>query len=89
VIAPEIIAHADWGVHPRKRQLAVARLMRTAHGGAEQYEVVSLAPTPGDMLGVLTRTAARQTLVGFDFPIGLPRGIRACRRHLALPGFSR
>jgi hypothetical protein len=68
VIPPTVIAHADWGTHPRKRQLAVARL------DAGHYRVMSLAPARDALFGALRDSAAPgQALVGFDFPIGFPR----------------
>ena len=75
MISPAIIAHADWGTAPRKRQLATARLL--PDGAC--YQVVSVAPAPigqgtQDDLFHRLRAAAEpgQAMVGFDFPIGLP-----------------
>ena len=75
MITPALIAHADWGTAPGKRQLAMARLLP---GGAG-YQVVSVAPAPtgqrpqGDLFQYL-RAAAEpgQAVIGFDFPVGLP-----------------
>ena len=68
---PVAIAHADWGVHPRKRWVATAQLQP---GGTYAVE----APRP---VGIHGSTAQRMhigdtldgaVLLGFDFPIGLP-----------------
>lgn len=66
----ELIVHADWGSSPGKRWLCVAERV------ADTYRV--LAPEPvGDLQRfwprLLKRAAGRATLIGFDFPIGLPR----------------
>jgi hypothetical protein len=75
MITPAVIAHADWGIAPRKRQLAVA----TLHPAGVGYEVVSVAPAPtgqpppGDLFQYLSAMAGRgQAMIGFDFPVGLP-----------------
>src|SRR6202034_4243046 len=75
MITPALIAHADWGTAPGKRQLAVARLLP---GGA-CYQVVSVAPAPtgqqpqGDLFQYLSAAAEPgQAMIGFDFPVGLP-----------------
>jgi hypothetical protein len=76
---PSVVAHADWGLHPRKRQVARARLTDAINPGRQRsYEVYSLAPAPSaedapDLLRDLQREAGPgQALLGFDFPIGLP-----------------
>jgi len=66
---PDLVAHADWGSAPSKRVAAIAQL------DSGRYEVVSLAAVgDGDLLARL-RASYRpfQAVVGFDFPIGLPR----------------
>jgi hypothetical protein len=75
MITPAVIAHADWGTAPRKRQLAVATLLPAGFG----YKVVSVAPAPtgqppqGDLFQYLSAAAGRgQAMIGFDFPVGLP-----------------
>jgi hypothetical protein len=105
---PAVVAHADWGCDPRKRQLAVARL--TAPVVAPRYEVVSLAPAPDDLfagldflgldffgldppgldsagLGLGVVGGSRGCLVGFDFPIGLPRAYADAAGVAAFPPF--
>jgi hypothetical protein len=69
---PGWIAHADWGASAAKRVAAVAKL----HGD----EYVVYAPRPvGPDGGLLDRMyvsgarPGRPALLGFDFPIGLPR----------------
>ncbi len=71
---PGYIAHADWGINPKKRQVAVAE---QAPDG--KYRVVSLGPARSAVGGELSvglnvvRRGDRQLLAGFDFPVGLPR----------------
>lgn len=68
---PAVVAHADWSVDPRKRQ--VARAVRTEAGG-----YTALAPEPvGGLEDFLDRLAAaagagETVFAGFDFPLGLP-----------------
>jgi len=66
---PDLVAHADWGSAPRKRVVAVAR--RSAAG----YEIVGLSAAGGaDLVATLRRRYQPvQAVLGFDFPIGLPR----------------
>jgi hypothetical protein len=72
---PDRIAHADWGTAAAKRVVATAELVDGA------YEVH--APrTVGESGGLiermgLARTTGRRTLLGFDFPIGVPRAYAA------------
>lgn len=72
--APELVAHADWGTHPRKRQVATAELLAGSTREEARYRVAGLrAADPVDALDDLTsRNPAGTTVVGFDFPIGLP-----------------
>ena len=68
---PAQIAHADWGTTADKRVVATAEL----EGGV--YRVHS-PRTVGDIGGLiermgLTAEPGRSTLLGFDFPIGIPR----------------
>jgi len=69
----DIVAHADWGSDPRKRVVAVARKV------ADGHEIVSLAAAPdGDLLaGLALEYQPFQSIIGFDFPIGLPRAYAA------------
>lgn len=87
---PAIVAHADWGLSPRKRWVAIARL----NTFSDTYEAV--APSPdGDPATLLRRLAAEgegSALAGFDFPIGVPMayaeaiGVKSFRSLLALAG---
>ena len=68
---PEIIVHADWSVHPRKRWAC-----RATRGDAGIYRVA--APTLVGCLDQFFPDLCRDTprggaiLAGFDFPLGLP-----------------
>ena len=67
---PRLVAHADWSVHGSKRWMAVAEL------SAGVYELASpeRVDDPGTLLSRLRhRSEGMQIVVGFDFPIGLPR----------------
>jgi hypothetical protein len=69
--APTLIVHADWGSSPNKRWMAKARLQK-------EGRYLALASEPvGDLATWLVRLKeAGQdgcVLLGFDFPIGLPR----------------
>ena len=70
-LAPTVVAHADWGTAPAKRWLV------RAERRGDRY--VAHAPEPvGEASGLLRRLHAGAAgggpvLVGFDFPIGLPR----------------
>jgi hypothetical protein len=94
VVLPAIAAHADWGVTPRKRQVAVARLASGRPGTAAGYVVTSLAPAPaegapeGDPLQRLAAAAAPgQAIAGLDFPIGLPRAYATAAGISSFPPF--
>jgi hypothetical protein len=79
---PGLVAHADWGCDPRKRQVAVAALAAPPGGG---YRVVSLAAAAGGRPGgpadvfddLSAQSPAAAVLLGFDFTIGLPRAYAA------------
>jgi hypothetical protein len=79
----DLVAHADWGSDPRKRLVATAR--RTAG----RYQIVSLAPAPdGDLLAKLAeRYRPFRAVIGFDFPIGLPRAYAAAVGARSFPEF--
>jgi len=70
---PRVVAHADWGVGTAKRWVAVAVL-----GADGRYR--ALAPRPVgpegpvlERLGVAPDAPRSGVVLGFDFPIGLPR----------------
>ena len=66
-----IVAHADWGIDPRKRWVAAAK------GNVRDGWLASPASPMPDGSDLRSRIQAcsddEQLLVGFDFPIGLPR----------------
>jgi hypothetical protein len=72
---PKYIAHADWGSNPRKCQVALAELVGSAYQVVELDSADVQAVAKGDLrLGAhLTPSQDGQLLLGFDFPIGLPR----------------
>jgi hypothetical protein len=93
MVLPTIVAHADWGTAPRKRQVAVARLAAGA-AQASGYAVTSLGPAPdgsgpaGDLLDALAAAAAPgQAVAGFDFAIGLPRAYALAAGICSFPEF--
>lgn len=69
---PALIAHADWSTDPKKR--AIARALRMADGS-----YTALTPEPvSDLPDLFARLRAAAgaggtALMGFDFPLGLPR----------------
>jgi len=88
---PTVIAHADWGTGPRKRQVAMARLLP---GGGARYLAVSVSPAPDgqwpkdDLFGQLRAAASPgQAMVGFDFPIGLPSAYAKAAGISSFPEF--
>jgi hypothetical protein len=95
---PAVVAHADWGCDPRKRQVATAVLAPEA--APAHYRVVSLAAAPGgaagrpDLFAALAGLAALAgrpgtgtVLIGFDFTIGLPRAYAAAVGAESFPAF--
>jgi len=65
-----IVAHADWGVDPRKQWVA------TATGSLRDgWLAAAVAPLPEgrDLRSRLQARLDEQLVAGFDFPIGLPR----------------
>jgi hypothetical protein len=96
---PAVVAHADWGCDPRKRQVATAVLAPEA--GPAHYRVVSLAAAPGggrgerpglfaELAGVAElagRPGTGTVLIGFDFTIGLPRAYAAAVGAESFPAF--
>ena len=68
---PELVAHADWSVHPAKRWVARARL-----GAGGRYRLAVPEPV-GDLAAFRADLAApgpgqAPRFLGFDFPLGLP-----------------
>jgi hypothetical protein len=65
-----LVAHCDWGSHPRKRWLALAR---PSPGGGYVAHAPALAGPPETLLARLWAAAAgRPVLLGLDLPLGLP-----------------
>ncbi|MGH3224239.1 MAG: hypothetical protein ACRDPY_37085 [Streptosporangiaceae bacterium] len=90
VIWPSLVTHADWGTDRRKRQVAAARLSRSGGGAHGCYVVESLGPAAdnGGFFGQLCEAAAPgQAMIGFDFPLGLPRAYSAVAGIKAFPAF--
>jgi hypothetical protein len=70
---PRVVAHADWGVGAAKRWVAVALL-----GPDGRYRALAPRPVGRDgpiirRLGVPGGDPRGGVVLGFDFPIGLPR----------------
>jgi hypothetical protein len=69
---PAVVAHADWSFGPKKRWIASAQLDRASR----TYSVSAPKPV-GDASSLLQRlnagAAGGSVLVGFDFPIGIPK----------------
>jgi hypothetical protein len=83
---PDLAAHADWSVDPRKRWITVAR--RTPAGWT------LAAPRPvGDVSTLLDRLIRQAgggaVALGADLPIGLPRAYAAARPEADFPAFLR
>jgi hypothetical protein len=71
---PDRVAHADWGTAPAKRAIASAEL----RDGAFHARAPSVFGGTGRLLEDMgLGGASAQTLLGFDFPIGLPRAYAA------------
>jgi hypothetical protein len=83
---PTYIAHADWGLKAAKRQVAVARLLDPATGqyGIESVEAADpQAIARGDLrIGLGVPNDGSGVMLGFDFPLGLPRSY-AERAHVS------
>lgn len=68
-LLPQLVAHADWSIDPRKRWMCVA------HNEGDGYALAACEPVgPADSLldRLRERAGGGTILVGFDFPIGLP-----------------
>jgi hypothetical protein len=67
---PDRVAHADWGTAPAKRAVASAEL----RDGVFRAHAPSVFGGTGRLLENMgLHGASARTLLGFDFPIGLPR----------------
>ncbi len=67
MLLPEVVVHADWGKHPHKRWMVVAERDGVA------FRIGAAEPTSRlpDLIAS-ARSGRRTTLMGFDFPIGVP-----------------
>lgn len=74
------VAHADWGVDPRKRWVAVAEGSPTTEWNAAATKP---AATAGGLSEQLHASGDGTLIAGFDFPIGVPR------RYAELAGIER
>jgi hypothetical protein len=71
---PDWVAHADWGTALAKRAVALAEL----HDGSFRARAPSISGHSGRLLDDMGLHGRRgRTLLGFDFPIGLPRAYAA------------
>jgi hypothetical protein len=65
VSLPDLVIHADWGTAPEKRWAAEARLQ------VDHY--IATAPTVAANPVLTALREPRRAIVGFDFPIGIPK----------------
>lgn len=86
---PGLVAHADWSTKPSKRWMVEARL----HQGVYRIGPPAMVRAPETLAETCVAEAdGRAAVIGFDFPIGLPRayarraGIADFRA--ALPAFG-
>ena len=75
VVLPEVIAHADWGTAVVKRVVATAELGPSGVYVARKACTVGRAGSLSERMGVAG--TPRTALLGFDFPIGVPRAYAA------------
>jgi hypothetical protein len=68
---PALVCHADWSKHARKRWLALATLQASGRYCASAPQRVG--PLPILLKGLDAEVGEGPILLGFDFPIGLPR----------------
>jgi hypothetical protein len=79
---PALVVHADWSIRPNKRWLALATLQPDRSYRAHASRTVGPLETFWERFG---RAAGRgHVLLGFDFPIGLPR---AYAEHAGIADF--
>ena len=72
---PDRVAHADWGTAAAKRVVATAELVDGAYH-AHAPRMVGESGGLIERMGLAASTG-RTTLLGFDFPIGVPRAYAA------------
>ena len=85
---PVMVLHADWSTAPRKRWVAAATLNENIYQvtGPNLVNADTLVPS------ALRQASGGNVIIGFDFPIGLPRAF-ACKARIsnfleALPEFG-
>lgn len=85
-LVPDLAAHADWSIDPRKRWITVAR--RTPSG----WDLTAPEPV-GDPASLpdrlLQRAGGGPVMLGADLPVGLPRAYAAQRPEADFPAFLR
>jgi len=85
---PAVIVHADWGTNPKKRVSATARRLPDGRYRIKAPEIVGRSGSWRQRLNVPSDDSGA-CLIGFDFPIGVPRtyaaraGIRSFPEALA------
>lgn len=73
---PDLVAHADWSVDPRKRWIAIARR------NGDRYRLSPPAPV-GDVTTLVERLGADgSAFIGLDLPLRVPR-VWAARARIA------
>lgn len=68
---PELIAHADWSLHPRKRWICVARRTPSGWGIDDPIPCEALGGPQG-LLQSLRAETEGPIFVGLDLPLGVP-----------------
>ena len=71
LVLPDLVVHADWGINPKKRVAATARLRPDGRYGIEAPWTVGTTGSWRQRLDIRAATSGT-ALVGFDFPIGVP-----------------
>jgi hypothetical protein len=75
---PALVMHADWSVDGRKRWMAVAKLQPDHRYRLHAAQRVGPLATLFEQLEA--EVVGGPALLGFDFPIGLPRAYARCAR---------
>jgi len=89
---PAVVAHADWGTAPGKRQVAAAVRQDDGRYLAGPARQVGVEGGVLQRMGVARERPPGAVVLGFDFPIGLPRAyaelVGVADFRSALPGFG-
>ena len=80
-----VVAHCDWGKDPKKRWMAVASRPAGGHFTAAATAMVGSTATLLDRLRVIA--GPRPVLIGFDFPIGVPKAYADAAGIASFPDF--